>query len=80
MGMILIFEIFFVCLNGGIYDYTFALYGVIFFTGIAVMAKRRNMVRIPRNITSYGLGVILLGHIDWMYQDSHADGVLDIME
>ena len=63
MGMILIFEIFFVCLNGGIYDYTFALYGVIFFTGIAVMAKRRNMVRIPRNITSYGLGVILLGHI-----------------
>ena len=63
MGRILLFEIFLVCLNGGIYDYTFALYGTVFFAGILAVAKWHGEIRIPLNVTSYGIGVILLGSV-----------------
>lgn len=61
--IILAVEIIFVCLFGGIYDFSFALYGAVLFAGIWSMAKLKGKVAIPRNVTSYGLGIILLGHI-----------------
>lgn len=63
MSWILMAEIVLICLNGGIYDHTFALYGAVFSAGILAVAKRHQEIRIPLNITSYGIAAIFLGHV-----------------
>ncbi len=63
MDRILLAEIVLLCLNGGIYDHTFALYGAVFSAGLLTVAKRHKEIRIPLNITSYGIGAIFLGYV-----------------
>ncbi len=56
-------EIIFIGLFGGIYDFSFALYGAVLFAGLWSAAKRRGTITIPRNVTSYSLGIICLSYI-----------------
>ena len=50
------------CLWGGIYDFSAAAYGLVFAAGIVVLACRRR-IRVPFNITTCALLVLLLGSV-----------------
>lgn len=49
------------CLWGGIYDFSAALYGVVFCISVFLILKKKKSIEIPRNITTAGLLIILLG-------------------
>ena len=48
------------CLWGGIYDFTIAIYGCIFCIGIITVVRKKDRLSIPVNITSAGLIIILI--------------------
>lgn len=49
------------CVWGGIYDFSAALYGVLFCIGIFLALKRKKKIEVPQNVTTYGLLVLILG-------------------
>lgn len=61
MGIFIV-EALLICLWGGIYDFSFAIYGIVVFGGLIYMAANRKII-IPLNITTYSLGIIFLGYI-----------------
>ena len=48
------------CLCGGIYDFTMAIYGCIFAIGIIIVISQKRKILLPANITGIGLVLILV--------------------
>ena len=48
------------CLWGGIYDFTMAIYGCIFAIGIIIVISQKRKILLPANITGIGLVLILV--------------------
>lgn len=65
--MILSIETILICLWGGIYDFTFAIYGTVFFVSLCGMSWSKKIL-IPRNITTYCLGILFLGTLISLFQ------------
>ena len=49
------------CVWGGIYDFSAALYGAVFCIGILLVLKQKKKIEIPQNVTTYGLLILILG-------------------
>ena len=56
-------EVFLICLWGGIYDFTAALYGTIFASALVFTSWKRGKLFIPGGIETVGLGIMLAGYI-----------------
>lgn len=60
--LIIFIEIVLICLWGGIYDFTYALYGIIILVGLCYLSWEKPIV-IPVNITTIGMFIMLLGYL-----------------
>ena len=56
-------EVFLICLWGGIYDFTAALYGFVFAAALVFIAWKRKKLLVPGGIVTACLGIMLVGYI-----------------
>ena len=64
-------EVFLICLWGGIYDFTAALYGVVFASALIFIVWKRKKLLIPGGMVTVGLVIMLVGYIfsSWLARD-----------
>ena len=73
-------EVFLICLWGGIYDFTAALYGVVFAAALVFIAWKRKKLLVPGGIVTACLGIMLVSCVYRCYPVGVCLSVLDIME